>query len=100
MADRFKSRIKIKMAMKLFKDRRVHTFKIDIDINTPTGSDPAPLGYQIFKNGIVVATVAAEGPYIYKTCLTSKASANDYSIMAIYPPGNPSPIIPIRIINE
>ena len=66
----------------------------------PRESDSAPSGYQIFKNGIVVATIAPEGPYIYKTCLTSKASANDYTIMAIYPAGYITPIVPIRIINE
>ena len=64
----------------------------------PTAGAPAPLGYQILKNGVVIAMIPPQGPYIFKTCLTSQKSAYDYAIMAMYPPGDITPIIPIRII--
>lgn len=60
---------------------------------------PLPLlaSYQIFKNDVLVDTVAATGPYVYKTCLNSKASAYDYTITANYEFGSESLPLNIRI---
>jgi hypothetical protein len=58
---------------------------------------PSILGYQILKNGKVVATLPPEGPYEFEACLNSKKDANDYSLVVLYPFGFASTPVPITI---
>jgi uncharacterized repeat protein (TIGR01451 family) len=60
---------------------------------------PFPLlfPYEIFKNGVLVETIPAEGPYTFNICLTSQSSAIEYTIIANYGPGIESIPLKIRI---
>lgn len=58
---------------------------------------PVLCPYQIFKNGKLIDTITATGPYVFNTCLDSKTSANDYTIIANYGSGVTSTPLNIRI---
>jgi uncharacterized repeat protein (TIGR01451 family) len=64
--------------------------------------DPLPLPmmfpYEIFKNGVLIETVPATGPYTFATCLNSPSSAGDYTVVVDYGNGVKSLPIKIRII--
>lgn len=58
---------------------------------------PVLVPYEIFKNGKLVDTIASTGPYVFTTCLDSKSSADDYTIIVNYGPGQESIPLQIRI---
>ncbi|MBS0629305.1 MAG: DUF11 domain-containing protein [Verrucomicrobia bacterium] len=64
--------------------------------------DPVPLptvvGYLILKNGVVVASIPATGPYIFEAILDSRSEANQFSVVAQYQNGTQSAPLNIRII--
>lgn len=66
--------------------------------------DPTPspnvVEYRIIRNGEVVATIPAEGPFVFETCLRSKSDASSFSIIAVFPDNVVSLPLNIRITNE
>ncbi len=64
---------------------------------------PVPLSsvveYRIYENGVLVATIPASGPFIFKTCLESKEDASTFTIVAVYPNNVESAPLPITIVS-
>lgn len=61
---------------------------------------PTVVSYLIFKNGELVATIPASGPYVFETFVHSKNEASQFSIVALYPGNVQSAPLNIRITNE
>jgi len=61
---------------------------------------PSVVSYLIFKNGVLVKTVPASGPYVFDACIHSKSEASEFAIVALYPNNIESAPLPIRIVNE
>lgn len=60
---------------------------------------PSAIAYQIYKNGKLVAEIPAAGPYLFETCVDSKADVSSFTIVAVFPNNVFSTPLKIRIIS-
>jgi len=66
--------------------------------SSPSSSTENVVFYRIYKNGVVVATISASMPLIFKTTIDSRESAMQYEIAAVSSTGDESDHIPIVIL--
>ena len=59
---------------------------------------PDCIGYEVFINGNLVATLPAEGPFVFQTCLDTKQQASNITMEALYPDGNTSDPVSMEVI--